>query len=54
MKAFSEIEIGRDVYQVTGHDTSGPDPKESTLGDIAPEYVNTLITFPNGKAFYKF
>ena len=54
MKAFSETEIGRDVYQVTGHDTNGSDPKKCTLGDIAPEYVNTLITFPGGKAFYKF
>ena len=52
MKAFSEVEIGRNVISVT--DASVCDPLLCTIGEIDLAHVNNAARFSNKVAEYSF
>ena len=52
MKAFSEVEIGRNVISVT--DASVCDPLKCTIGEIDLAHVNNAARFSSKVAEYSF
>ena len=55
IKAFSEVEIGRNVISVTpAYDANSEDPLKCTIGEVSPAYANKTASFAKKEAKYSF